>query len=73
MTFKPKQLDPKAVKIFSGNEVGTILEDIDEKLDLILESQNGMRAEAKTIKSDYQRLDERVGRTEVRLDAIEAR
>ena len=40
MTFKPKQLDPKTVKIFSENEVGTLLEDIDNKLELILGEQN---------------------------------
>lgn len=40
MTFKPKQLGPNAVKIFNETEVGTLLESIDDKLDLILESQN---------------------------------
>ena len=73
MTFKPKQLDPEAVKTFSETEVGTILENIDEKLDLILESQNGMRTDIKTIKSDYKQLDERVSKTEIRLDTVEAR
>lgn len=45
MTFKPKQLDPEVVKTFSETEVGTLLENIDDKLDLILESQTGMRTE----------------------------
>jgi len=73
MTFKPKQLDPKVIKIFSENEVGTLLEDIDNKLELILEGQDGIREDVGTIKSGYKRLDERVGRTEIRLDAVEAR
>lgn len=73
MTFKPKQLDPKAVKAFSETEVGTLIESIDDKLDLILESQNGMRDDIKFIKSDYKHLGERVDKTEIRLDVVEAR
>ena len=37
MTFKPKQLDPDVVKIFSETEVGTLLESIDDKLSMILD------------------------------------
>lgn len=73
MTFKPKQLDPEAVKIFSETEVGTLLESIDDKIGLILESQNGIRDDVKTMKSGYKHLDDRVGKTEIRLDVIEAR
>ena len=73
MTFKPKQLDSEAVKIFSETEVGTLLENIDDKLGLILESQNGMRDDIKTMKTDYKQLDNRVIKTEIRLDVIEAR
>ena len=73
MTFKPKQLDPKAVKIFSENEVGTLLEDIDNKLELILEGQDGIKSDIRSTKNNYEQLEERVGRTEVRLDTVEAR
>lgn len=73
MTFNPKQLDPKAVKIFSETEVGTLLESIDDKLGLILESQSGIRDDVKTLKSDYRHIDDRVSKTEIRLDVIEAR
>lgn len=73
MTFKPKQLDPKAVKAFSETEVGTLIESIDDKLDLILESQTGMRDDIRTLKSDYKRVGNRVDKTEIRLDVIEAR
>lgn len=73
MTFKPKQLDPKAVKIFSETEVGTLLESIDDKLGLILESQSGICDNVKTLKSDYRHIDDRVSKTEIRLDVIEAR
>lgn len=73
MIFKPKQLDPEAVKTFSETEVGTLLESIDDKLGLILESQNGIRDNVKTLKSDYEHIDDRVSKTEIRLDVIEAR
>lgn len=73
MIFKPKQLDPEAVKVFSETEVGTLLENIDGKLDLILEGQKGIRDDVRVVKGDYQNLDKRVTKTEVRLDAVEAR
>ena len=73
MTFKPKQLDPEAVKIFSETEVGTLLESIDDKLGLILENQDGIRDDVKVLKKDYQNIDDRVSKTEIRLDVIEAR
>jgi len=73
MIFKPKQLDSKTVKIFSENEVGTLLEDIDNKLELILEGQDGIKSDIRSTKNNYEQLDERIGRTEVRLDAVEAR
>lgn len=73
MTFKPKQLDPEAVKTFSETEVGTLLENIDDKLGLILENQNGIRDDVKILKSDYRHIDDRVSKTEIRLDVIEAR
>jgi len=73
MIFKPKQLDPEAVKAFSETEVGTLLESIDDKLGLILESQHGIRDDVKTLKNDYRHIDDRVSKTEIRLDVIEAR
>ena len=73
MVFKPKQLDPNATKVFSENEVGTLLESLDSKIDLILESQEAMSADIKTIKAGFRELTTRVDRTEIRLDVIEAR
>jgi len=73
MTFKPKQLDPEAVKIFSESEVGTLLESIDGKLDLLLENQSGTSNNVKTLENDHKHLDDRVSKTEIRLDVIEAR
>jgi len=73
MIFKPKQLDSDIVKTFSETEIGVILENIDEKLDLILESQSGMRSDIKEIKSNYKHIDDRIGKTEIRLDVVEAR
>lgn len=54
-------------------EVGVLFENVDDKLGLIIESQNGIRDDIKTIKNDRRRLDERVSKTEIRLDVIEAR
>ena len=73
MTFKPKQLDPKSIKVFSETEVGALVENIDSKLDLILETQNGIRNDVKDIGKDYKNLKERVDHTEIRLDVIDAR
>lgn len=73
MIFKPKQLDPEAVKIFSESEVGTLLESIDGKLDLLLENQSGTSNNVKTLEKNYKHLDDRVSKTEIRLDVLEAR
>lgn len=54
-------------------EAGVLFEDVHDKLDLILESQSGIRDDVKTIKSNYKHIDDRVSRTEIRLDVIEAR
>lgn len=73
MKIKLKQLDSEAVKAFTETEVGTLLEDIDSKLDLILESQKSMANDIKDMSKDYNKLDNRVERTEIRLDVIETR
>ena len=54
-------------------EVGVLFEDVHDKLDLILESQSGIRDDVKTLKNDYQYVDDRVSKTEIRLDVIESR
>ena len=59
--------------MFSETEVGTLLENIDGKLDLILEGQNGICEDIRVVKSGYQSLDKRVAKTEARLDVVEAR
>ena len=53
MVFKPKQLDPKATKAFTEMEVSTLLESIDDKLDLILEGQIEPRNGIKDLKTDH--------------------
>jgi hypothetical protein len=73
MAFKPKQLKPDSIKPFAATEVETLLEDIDNKLDLILEGQIAFRDNLSAVKGDTQRLYKRVERTELRLDAIDAR
>jgi len=73
MAFKPKQLDPKATKSFSEMEVSTLLESIDDKLDLILEGQIGLQDSIKDLKTDHGQLNQRVERVEIRVDTIEAR
>ena len=72
MTFKPKQLDPKTVQVFSETEVGALVENIDEKLGLILENQQGMKADIKAITHNSKNLSNRIERAEVRLDVIES-
>ena len=54
-------------------EVGALFENIDDKLGLIIESQSGMRDDLKILKTEIKRLDDRVSRTEIRLDVVEAR
>lgn len=50
MTFKPKQLDPKATKVFGEAEVGTLLENIDDKLGLIFEGQDVVKSDITSLK-----------------------
>ena len=54
-------------------EVGVLFENVDDKLGLIIDSQNGIRDDVKTLKNDYRHIDDRVSKTEIRLDVIEAR
>lgn len=56
MKFKPKQLDSKIVKTFTETEVGSLLENIDEKFDFLVEGQ-------KT-------LDNRIGRVGTKVDVL---
>ncbi|HEY4474925.1 MAG TPA: hypothetical protein VJC06_03320 [Candidatus Paceibacterota bacterium] len=46
-------------------EVGVLFEDVHDKLDLILESQHGIRDDVKTMKNDYGHIDTRVSKTEI--------
>ena len=73
MAFKPKQLDSKATKAFTEMEVSTLLESIDDKLDLMLEGQIGIRDDIKDLKTDHKQFNQRVERVEIRVDTIEAR
>ena len=54
-------------------EVSTLLESIDDKLDLILEGQIGLQDSIKDLKTDHGQLNQRVERVEIRVDTIEAR
>ena len=54
-------------------EVGVLFEDVHDKLDLILEGQDGMKDDIKAIKNSVKNLSDRVTKTEIRLDVIEAR
>lgn len=73
MTFKPKQLDSEATKVFNETEVGVLLESVDSKLDLILETQKGMRDDIKGIRKDHKDFSNRMDHVEIRLDVVEAR
>jgi len=50
-----------------------LIENIDSRLDLILEAQKGVWDDIKDIGRDYKKLSDRIDRAEIRLDVIDAR
>lgn len=72
MTFKPKQLDPKAARVFTGSEVGTLLESIDEKLDVLVEGQKTLDSRLKRVETKVEVLTDTVGDIKVDLTEVKA-
>ena len=74
MTNKPKsQLSPDVKRVFTGTEVGALLEDVDQKLVTIIEGQQSIDRKLDTLVKDSHHLDQRVTRSEIRLDTLEAK
>ena len=73
MTKLKIQLNPKVKKMFTGTEVGALLEDVDQKLGVIIEGQQAMDRKLNTLVKDNHHLDQRVTRSEIRLDTLEAK
>lgn len=72
---KGKKLQLKATtkRLFTGTEVGTLLEDIDQKLGIISESQQMTDQKLDRFISGQNNLTQRVDRTEIRLDILETK
>lgn len=72
---KAKKLQLKATtkRLFTGTEVGTLLEDIDQKLGIISESQQMTDQKLDRFISGQNNLTQRVDRTEIRLDILETK
>jgi len=73
MVKKTSQLSEDTKKIFSETEVGTLLEDIDDKLGTIIEGQEMMKRQLKVLAGDTENVKHRLDTVEVRVDAIDSR
>lgn len=51
MTKRKSQLNPKVKRMFTGTEVGALLEDVDQKLGIIIEGQAGWTRRADRIET----------------------
>jgi len=67
------QLTPKVKKLFTGTEVGALLEDVDQKLGTIIEGQQTIERKLDTLSNNHYKLEHRVTRSEIRLDTIETK
>ena len=67
------QLNPKVKRLFTGTEIGALIEDVDQKLGTIIEGQQTIERKLDTLTRSHHHLDERVTRSEIRLDTLEAK
>ena len=70
MAFKPKQLDPEAVRPFTGTEVGALLENIDEKLNVILEGQTSVADRVERLEQKVDMVVETVAEIKVEVTPL---
>jgi hypothetical protein len=70
MTFNRKRLDPEATKVFTGTEVGTILEQIDDKLGLIIEGQELLRSRVTKIETKVEVVADAVGDVKLEVAGV---
>ena len=74
MTHKSKpQLNPKVKKLFTGTEVGALLENVDYKLGTIIEGQQTIERKIDTLAGKHHQVEQRVTKAEIRLDTLEAK
>ena len=57
------QLTPKVKKLFTGTEVGALLEDVDQKLGTIIEGQQTIERKLDTLSNNHYQLEHRVTRS----------
>jgi hypothetical protein len=70
--MKPKQkpqLDPNVKRLFTGTEVGALIENLDGNLKLVLEGQAGLRESHNTLVARVDVLVDTVG--EIKVDITE--
>ncbi len=67
------QLNLKVKKLFTGTEVGPLLEDVDQKLGTIIEGQQTIERKLDTLSNNHYQLEHRVTRSEIRLDTLETK
>jgi archaellum component FlaC len=71
MTRKAKsQLHPKVKQLFTGTEVGALLEDIDHKLGSVIDGQKGLGERMDTLEGGMNGLEKRMTRLEVKVDTV---
>lgn len=73
MNKTKSQLSARVKRLFTGTEVGALIEDVDQKLGTIIEGQQTIERKLDTLTRNHYRLDERVTRSEVRLDTLETK
>lgn len=76
LNMEPKdkpQIDPKLKKLFTGTEVAALLEHIDGNVKLVLEGQQAIERKLDRFGTKHDRLEQRVTRSEIRLDTLEAK
>ena len=73
MTKLKSQLKPEVKKLFTGTEVGTLLEDVDHKLGTIIEGQQVIDRKLDVFAKNHYHLEQRVTHSEIRLDTIGAK
>lgn len=73
MNKTKSQLNPKVERLFTGAEVGALIEDVDQKLGTIIEGQQTIERKLDTLAGSHYRLDERVARSEIRLGTLGAK
>lgn len=73
MAKTKSQLNPKVKRLFTGTEVGALIEDVDQKLGTIIEGQRTIERKLDVLNRNHHQVEQRVTRTEIRLDTLGAK